>query len=145
MRNKKIFAHEHILHTKQSLEAHMRKEHRFCEYCQQYLYSDDELYVHMRDRHEQCHICKQRGSQEAAQTYYRNYEALERHFRKDHFLCENQNCLEKKFVVFPVSRALLCVLFRHRSLMFPRALERHGLQSASTYRTRIRTDEPRAT
>jgi E3 ubiquitin-protein ligase ZNF598 len=104
VRNKKIFSHEHILHTKQSLEAHTKKEHHFCEYCQLYLYSDDELYVHMRDRHEQCHICKQRGTQEAAQTYYRNYEALERHFRKDHFLCENENCLEKKFVVFPVSR-----------------------------------------
>ncbi len=102
VRNKKIFAHEHVLHTKASLEAHLGSEHHFCEYCHDYLYSDDELYVHMRDRHEQCHICKARGG-ELAQTYFRDYNAVERHFKSQHYLCPNQDCLDKKFVVFAVS------------------------------------------
>ena len=29
-----------------------------------------------------------------------NYDALEEHFRKDHYLCADKECLEKKFVVF---------------------------------------------
>ncbi|KAF6983254.1 hypothetical protein CFC21_001483 [Triticum aestivum] len=32
--------------------------------------------------------------------YFRNYDDLEMHFRKDHFLCEDDACLAKKFVVF---------------------------------------------
>ncbi|SPO31212.1 uncharacterized protein UTRI_05988_B [Ustilago trichophora] len=98
--NKKIFAHEHTLHTDQSLAAHEKEEHRLCEYDRMLFYSDDELFAHMRDKHEQCHICKARGSEEERWKYYRDYDMLERHFRKDHWLCENKMCLEKKFVVF---------------------------------------------
>ena len=100
IKHKKIFTHEHTLHTSQSLAAHMRQDHRFCEYCHQHFYSDDELFVHMRDRHEQCHICKASGTAEERWKYYRDYNMLERHFRNDHWLCENAECLEKKFIVF---------------------------------------------
>ncbi|KAN0062935.1 hypothetical protein ACQY0O_004756 [Thecaphora frezii] len=100
VRHKKIFSHEHTLHTSQSLQAHMNKEHGHCEYCNQYFYSDDELFVHMRDRHEQCHICKARGTEAERWRYFRNYAQLERHFQHDHYLCQNPECLEKKFVVF---------------------------------------------
>lgn len=98
--NKKIFAHEHTLHTEQSLIAHERSEHRLCEYDRQLFYSDDELFAHMRDRHEQCFICKNRGTEEERWKYYRDYDMLEKHFRRDHWLCENKECLEKKFIVF---------------------------------------------
>ncbi|CAO1614811.1 unnamed protein product [Jaminaea pallidilutea] len=98
VRKKNIFAHEHTLHTRQSLAAHMRTDHRFCEFCNQHFYSDDELFPHMRDRHEQCHICK---LDEALRwQYFRDYKMLETHFRTDHFLCPVQSCLEQKFVVF---------------------------------------------
>lgn len=98
--NKKIFAHEHTLHTEQSLAAHEKAEHRLCEYDRLLFYSDDELFAHMRDRHEQCHICKARGGEEERWKYYRDYDMLERHFRKDHWLCENKQCLDEKFQVF---------------------------------------------
>lgn len=32
--------------------------------------------------------------------YYRNYNDLEEHFSREHFLCENMDCLAKKFLVF---------------------------------------------
>lgn len=98
--NKKIFAHEHTLHTEQSLVAHEKAEHRLCEYDRQLFYSDDELFTHMRDRHEQCHICKASGSDEERWKYYRDYDMLEKHFRRDHWLCENSQCLQDKFQVF---------------------------------------------
>ncbi|CAO1626040.1 unnamed protein product [Sympodiomycopsis kandeliae] len=100
IRNKKIFAHEHTLHTTQSLTAHMKQDHRFCEYCANYFYSDDELFVHMRDRHEQCHICKASGNEAERWKYYKDYNMLEQHFRRQHYLCPTRECLEKKFVVF---------------------------------------------
>ncbi|SPO30149.1 uncharacterized protein UTRI_05988 [Ustilago trichophora] len=98
--NKKIFAHEHTLHTEHSLAAHEKSEHRLCEYDRLLFYSDDELFAHMRDKHEQCHICKARGTEEERWKYYRDYDMLEKHFRRNHWLCENNKCLEEKFVVF---------------------------------------------
>ena len=98
--NKKIFAHEHTLHTEQSLAAHEKEEHRLCEYDRLLFYSDEELFSHMRDRHEQCHICKARGGEEERWKYYRDYDMLEKHFRRDHWLCENKDCLADRFVVF---------------------------------------------
>lgn len=99
IRHKKIFSHEHSLFTAASLQAHLSSEHRYCEFCHQHFYSDDELWVHMRDRHEQCHICKAR-SEEERWNYYRDYDMLEQHFRKEHYLCPARDCLETKFVVF---------------------------------------------
>lgn len=112
-RNKKVFTHEHELFTNQELRRHERhgddvpgaidqsgfKGHPECGFCRQRFYGDDELYAHCRDRHERCHICD-RQSSNRQQQYYIDYNALEDHFQKDHFLCLDQECLEKKFVVF---------------------------------------------
>jgi hypothetical protein len=32
--------------------------------------------------------------------YYRDYKSLERHFRASHFICEEEECLQKSFIVF---------------------------------------------
>lgn len=112
-RNKKVFTHEHELFTFGELRRHERygddnpgaldqsgfKGHPECGFCRERFYGDDELYVHCREKHERCHICDRRNNGRQPQ-YYLNYEALEEHFRKDHFLCLDQECLGKKFVVF---------------------------------------------
>ncbi|PWN44197.1 hypothetical protein IE81DRAFT_37576 [Ceraceosorus guamensis] len=100
IKNKRIFAHEHSLHTNASLTAHIDAEHRYCEFCREHFYGDDELFVHMRDRHEQCHLCKARGTEEERYRYYKDYNMLEKHFKDKHFLCESSECLAKKFIVF---------------------------------------------
>ena len=111
-RHKKVFTHEHVLFTDQELNKHMRKGddnpgavdqsgfkgHPECGFCRQRFYGDDELYVHCREKHERCFICDRRGGQP---QYYVDYNSLELHFRKDHFLCMEKVCLDKKFVVFP--------------------------------------------
>ncbi|KAH8815469.1 hypothetical protein F5884DRAFT_179933 [Xylogone sp. PMI_703] len=110
-RHKKVFTHEHELFTDKELERHMRKGddnpgavdqsgfkgHPLCGFCGQRFYGDDELYVHCREKHERCFICDRRGGQP---QYYVDYRALEAHFRKDHYLCSDKECLEKKFIVF---------------------------------------------
>ncbi|TKX20348.1 E3 ubiquitin-protein ligase hel2 [Elsinoe australis] len=112
-RNKKVFTHEHELFTPQELRKHERfgddnpgaedqtgfRGHPECGFCKQRFYGDDELYAHCRDKHERCHVCDRRDGGRNPQ-YYVDYNALEIHFRKDHFLCPDQECLEKKFVVF---------------------------------------------
>jgi hypothetical protein len=112
-RNKKVFTHEHELFTSQDLRKHEKfgddnpgavdqsgfKGHPECGFCRKRFYGDDELFTHCRDRHEKCHICDRRNNGRA-QQYYLDYNALEAHFRKDHFVCPDAECLEKKFVVF---------------------------------------------
>lgn len=112
-RNKKVFTHEHELFTMQELRKHEKfgddnpgavdqsgfKGHPECGFCRQRFYGDDELYTHCRDKHERCHICD-RNNQGRQQQYFVDYNSLEQHFRKDHFMCADQECMEKKFVVF---------------------------------------------
>lgn len=112
-RNKKVFTHEHELFTPAELKNHEKfgddnpgaidqsgfKGHPECGFCRQRFYGDDELYAHCRDKHEKCHICDRRN-QGRQQQYFLNYDALEVHFKKDHFSCPDQECLDKKFVVF---------------------------------------------
>lgn len=112
-RNKKVFTHEHELFTQQDLKKHEKfgddhpgavdqsgfKGHPECGFCRQRFYGDDELYTHCRDKHEKCHICDRRNPARQ-QQYYVDYDSLEEHFRKDHFLCADQDCMDKKFIVF---------------------------------------------
>ncbi|KAI4278317.1 MAG: hypothetical protein LQ337_001086 [Flavoplaca oasis] len=112
-RNKKVFTHEHDLFTIPELRRHEKfgddnpgaidqsgfKGHPECGFCRQRFYGDDELYTHCRDKHERCHLCDRRNGGRQ-QQYYVDYNSLEQHFRKDHFTCIDQECLEKKFVVF---------------------------------------------
>lgn len=112
-RHKKVFTHEHELFSMSQLRKHEKygddrpgaadqtgfKGHPECGFCRVRFYGDDELYAHCRDRHERCHICDRRSGNRQ-QQYFIDYNALEEHFRQDHFLCMDRECLEKKFVVF---------------------------------------------
>lgn len=111
-RNKKVFTHEHELFTDKALHKHMAhgddrpgdvaqtgfRGHPLCGFCGERFYDDDKLYEHCRNKHERCFICDRRDSR--SPHYYQDYNALEKHFHKDHFLCLDRECLEKKFVVF---------------------------------------------
>ncbi|KAJ4414982.1 hypothetical protein N0V85_002909 [Neurospora sp. IMI 360204] len=111
-RNKKVFTHEHEMFTDKELRDHMSrgddkpgavdqtgfKGHPLCGFCGERFYDNDKLYEHCRNKHERCFICDRRDSRQP--HYYRNYEALEEHFKQDHFICQERECLEKKFVVF---------------------------------------------
>lgn len=111
LRNKKIFSHEHTLYTQSQLQKHYREGdasfkkddetgftgHPECVFCRTRFYGADELFEHCRDKHEKCHLCERKGIQH---QYYANYDSLEKHFKKDHFLCQYKECLDNKFVVF---------------------------------------------
>lgn len=72
--------------------------HPICEFCKTPFYGDNELYSHMATEHYTCHICQRQHP--GQYEYYKNYDDLEIHFRQEHFLCEDEACLAKKFIVF---------------------------------------------
>lgn len=115
LEGRKVFICEQKLYTRSQLAQHMKTGdsqvdgseversgfagHPMCEFCKSSFYGDNELYTHMSREHYSCHICQRQHP--GQYDYFQNYDDLELHFRKDHFLCEDEACLAKKFVVFP--------------------------------------------
>ncbi|XP_039839044.1 E3 ubiquitin-protein ligase ZNF598-like isoform X2 [Panicum virgatum] len=115
LEGRKVFICEQKLYSRSQLTQHMKTGdsevdgseversgfagHPMCEFCKSSFYGDNELYTHMSREHYSCHICQRQHP--GQYDYFRNYDDLELHFRKDHFLCEDEACLAKKFVVFP--------------------------------------------
>ncbi|KAB2621690.1 zinc finger protein 598-like [Pyrus ussuriensis x Pyrus communis] len=78
--------------------------HPMCEFCSNPFYGDNELYMHMSTEHYTCHICQRQHP--GQYEYYNNYDDLESHFSQAHFLCKDDDCLTKKFVVFATESEL---------------------------------------
>ncbi|KAJ0112630.1 hypothetical protein Patl1_00810 [Pistacia atlantica] len=114
LEGRKVFICEQKLYTRAQLNQHINTGdsdvdgseserggfmgHPICEFCKTPFYGDNELYSHMSTEHYTCHICQRQHP--GQYEYYKNYDDLEIHFRRDHFLCEDEACLAKKFVVF---------------------------------------------
>nr|AAC34219.2 unknown protein [Arabidopsis thaliana] len=117
---RKVFICEQKLFTKGQLNQHISSGdsevdgseserggftgHPMCEFCKRPFYGDNELYTHMSREHYTCHICQR--LKPGQYEYYGNYDDLEVHFRSDHFLCEDETCLAKKFIVFQIEAEL---------------------------------------
>lgn len=107
-KNKKAFVSELPLLTHKQLLKHQIdgdgddsgfRGHPECKHCHgKRFYSIDELNVHIRDNHERCYICDQYTPKTA--DYYKNYDSLYSHFKRDHYVCTVPLCVEKRFVVF---------------------------------------------
>lgn len=114
LEGRKVFICEQKLYTRAQLNQHINTGdsevdgteserggfmgHPMCEFCRTPFYGENELYTHMSTDHYTCHIClRQHPGQ---YEYYKNYDDLETHFRQGHFLCEDEACLAKKFIVF---------------------------------------------
>ncbi|XP_060217482.1 E3 ubiquitin-protein ligase HEL2 [Lycium barbarum] len=114
LEGRKVFICEQKLYTRAQLNQHIHTGdsevdgteserggfmgHPLCEFCRTPFYGDNELYSHMSTEHYTCHICQRQHP--GQYEYYKNYDDLEIHFRSNHFLCEDESCLAKKFVVF---------------------------------------------
>ncbi|XP_009591927.1 uncharacterized protein [Nicotiana tomentosiformis] len=114
LEGRKVFICEQKLYTRAQLNQHIDTGdsevdgteserggfmgHPLCEFCRTPFYGDNELYSHMSTEHYTCHICQRQHP--GQYEYYKNYDDLEIHFRSNHFLCEDESCLAKKFVVF---------------------------------------------
>jgi hypothetical protein len=82
--------------------AVLHSTHQRMNECQRPLYinqsrDQDDIFQHLMKEHFTCHLCERNGIK---YHYYKDYRSLERHFRRQHFICEDKGCLEKKFIVF---------------------------------------------
>ncbi|KAH6777427.1 RING/U-box superfamily protein [Perilla frutescens var. hirtella] len=116
LEGRKVFICEQKLYTKPQLTQHMKtgdsevdgteserggfSGHPMCGFCQTSFYGEHEIYTHMSTEHYTCHICQRQQQHPGQHDYFKNYDDLEMHFRGEHFLCEDDSCLAKKFIVF---------------------------------------------
>jgi len=56
----------------------------------------------MNDEHFSCHVCEDQHKY----RFYSKYKNLETHFKISHFVCTEEICLEKTFVVFKTKHEL---------------------------------------
>ncbi|RAL43580.1 hypothetical protein DM860_012721 [Cuscuta australis] len=150
LEGRKIFICEQKLYNRAQLNQHVNTGdsevdgteserggftgHPMCEFCRTPFYGDNELYLHMSTEHYTCHLCQRQHP--GQYEYYKNYDDLEIHFRGNHFLCEDESCLVKKFVVF-LSEA---ELKRHNALehggRMSRSKRNAALQIPTSFRYR---------
>ncbi|MCD7450173.1 hypothetical protein HAX54_003954 [Datura stramonium] len=150
LEGRKIFICEQKLYTRAQLNQHINTGdsevdgteserggftgHPLCEFCRTPFYGDNELYSHMSTEHYTCHMCQRQHP--GQYEYYKNYDDLEIHFRRDHFLCEDESCLAKKFVVFQSESELK----RHNTLehggRMSRSQRNAALQIPTSFRYR---------
>ncbi|KAL1067623.1 hypothetical protein V6Z11_D12G141500 [Gossypium hirsutum] len=157
LEGRKVFICEQKLYTRAQLHQHINTGdsevdgteserggfmgHPMCEFCKTPFYGDNELYSHMSTEHYTCHICQRQHP--GQYEYYKNYDDLEIHFRRDHYLCEDEACLAKKFIVFQSEAELK----RHNTIehggRMSRAQRSAALQIPTSFRYRRSNEENR--
>eukprot|EP00190_Bangiopsis_sp_CCMP1999_P002786 CAMPEP_0198733436 /NCGR_PEP_ID=MMETSP1475-20131203/45825_1 /TAXON_ID= ORGANISM="Unidentified sp., Strain CCMP1999" /NCGR_SAMPLE_ID=MMETSP1475 /ASSEMBLY_ACC=CAM_ASM_001111 /LENGTH=636 /DNA_ID=CAMNT_0044496739 /DNA_START=99 /DNA_END=2012 /DNA_ORIENTATION=- len=65
------------------------KTHPYCQFCRKHMLDSDALFLHLQRDHESCFLCERAG---IMYEYFRNYDNLERHYRNEHFMCEDPAC-----------------------------------------------------
>lgn len=155
LEGRKIFICEQKLYNRAQLNQHIHTGdsevdgseserggftgHPMCEYCRTPFYGDNELYTHMSTEHYTCHICQRLHP--GQYEYYKNYDDLEIHFRQAHFLCEDETCLSKKFIVFQSESEMK----RHNTIEHGGKLSRSkrnaALQIPTSFRYRRSNDQ----
>lgn len=99
--NLKLFPFEFKAYTRSLLTKHRRegdtdntshRGHPLCKFCDNRHLDNDVLHSHLRTDHFWCHICEGDGRQD----YFKNYLLLRKHFKDEHFLCEEGPCREEK-------------------------------------------------
>jgi E3 ubiquitin-protein ligase ZNF598 len=72
--------------------------HPICEFCRPRRFYDlNFLHQHLHKEHYKCDICAKQGLDN---QWFRDYQSLEKHFDKKHFLCHDVQCLCARFIVF---------------------------------------------
>lgn len=132
--NLKIFSSERRCYTRSELATHRRvgdadnkshKGHPRCEYCELRYLDKDELFRHLRREHYFCHLCDADGKN----LYFGAISEMRVHFKTDHFLCEEPECLEEEF--FAVFRTEID-LKAHRATVHSRGMSRAEVRQART-------------
>lgn len=105
--NKRDFISNLPRYTPEQLKVHEKKGegkgsgftgHPMCEFCRPKRFYDlTKLHEHLNKEHYKCHVCEKQGLHN---QFFKNYDKLAIHFDRQHFLCQDPQCLAARFVVF---------------------------------------------
>ena len=76
--------------------------HPWCDFCEEYFFDVNGFKEHLDRMHLPCHLC----GEQHRHMYYDNYESLEVHFSRSHFLCPYEQCKQKCYVAFATENEL---------------------------------------
>ena len=102
LEHNRTFTSECKVYSRKDLATHKRigdpddKSHRghpLCEYCDERFLDDDKLFHHLRTTHFYCHLCDHGETNE----FYGTYPDLRAHFKEQHYLCEEGDCINEEF------------------------------------------------
>ena len=100
--NKKTFPGDIPIYNKVDYARHMKGTgldpsgaggHPECIFCQVYFFDKTEFYRHVNQDHFTCQLCTKEGSQ---YKYFRDDKMLEAHSKQAHFVCDEEECTNKK-------------------------------------------------
>lgn len=96
------FPFEYVVYSMAELNFHWTDKsagnnHPMCGFCRDRFYTQEALIKHCRKAHEVCYLCERLGKKN---EYYKNYKELENHFKKTHYTCTEQMCLEARCYAF---------------------------------------------
>ncbi|GMI85845.1 hypothetical protein like AT3G62240 [Hibiscus trionum] len=157
LEGRKAFISEQKLYSREQLNQHINTGdskadgteserggfmgHPKCEFCKTPFYGESELYSHLSTEHYTCHICQRQHP--GQYKYYKNYNNLEIHFRRDHYLCEDEACLAKKFTVFRSAAELKSHNTIEHGGHMPRAQRNAALQIRTSFQYHQSNDDNR--
>lgn len=96
-----LYPQEQDLFPKEDLYKHISAAHKKCNLCNEQIFDDDHMTRHIRESHYACDLCPP-----GARPYFIDYNELQQHYRRKHFLCEVTSCLMSKHVVFKTYEGL---------------------------------------
>lgn len=121
LNNNHQFWFEVSLYDPEALEKHKKGRlseagfagHTFCVHCSVYFYNKEEAKKHCQSEHQLCTVCDILGRKF---QFYRNYSALEDHYRSQHYCCTNSLCVKN-----------LCYVYAYKSELWTHCLTQHSL------------------
>ena len=70
--------------------------HPWCDFCEEYFFDNGMFSEHLHKMHLACHLC----GENFRHMFYDDYESLETHFSRSHFICPFPECRQKCYVAF---------------------------------------------
>jgi len=105
------FTSEQTLYSKRDLARHIKegmpgdafRGHPLCKFCSTRFYDDKGLWEHMKRSHYRCELCLSADTLRFEHVYYADVDELERHGRKEHFLCDHPDCSRSLTNFYPTA------------------------------------------